>query len=63
MNQQEAIMSMRRTVHGADFMGVKDFMRWAGVSKATACRKLKGIEKVPSLNKYFIPDIAKHLRE
>lgn len=62
MTKQELIRSMSKAVNGADLMGLSDFMRWSNYSKTAACAKLKGLQHVPGTKKFYIPEIAEHLR-
>ena len=57
MEKQTVVRTMRSYVGGSEFITKQQFCGYMGVSRSTADRKLKGIEKVNG-KYYFIRDVA-----
>ena len=57
MDQQTLRRSMERHVNGASFITASQFQKYMGISRSTAERKLRSLEKVDG-KYYFIPDVV-----
>ena len=57
MNRLELQRSLERFTGGASFVTVAQFQKYMGVSRSTAQRKLKSLERVDG-KYYFIPDVV-----
>lgn len=60
MDRQNLIRDMKRYCKGASFITKAQFKDYVGFSRATADRKLRGLEKVDG-KYYFIPDVVKKM--
>jgi len=60
MERRAVRQSMERYVGGASFITGEQFMGYFGVSRSTAQRKLRGLERIDG-KYYFIPDVVDEL--
>lgn len=57
MDRQSLRRCMEQCANGASFITGEQFMRFLGVSRSTAQRKLRSLERIDG-KYYFIPDVV-----